>query len=104
MPKRSPRPQCWVSGPDPETHRKYRAWIQQKNQAQWRGESWYLSFEEWQLKWQEHWHQRGRRRSDYCMVRTDPEGDWSWPNVEVIERSEHCQRHRDRQMQNRETI
>lgn len=94
---RGPRPQCWISGPDPLLHQQYRAFIQQRNQAQWRSEFWQLEFEDWLRLWQPHWHQRGRRQCDYCMVRKDPEDSWTLDNVEVIERSEHCQRHRARQ-------
>ena len=31
--RRGPRPNMWVAGPDPETHKKYLAWLQQKNQV-----------------------------------------------------------------------
>lgn len=102
MPKRGsppgPRPQCWVSGPDPVTHQQYRAFIQQRNQAQWRGEPWQLTFEQWQDLWFPHWRQRGRGRWDYCMVRRDPSLPWDTANTEVVSRQEHCQRHRARQV------
>ena len=87
---RGPRPQVWVTGPDPIEHKKYRHWIQQKNQAQWRDETWELSFEEWKELWGELWHQRGRERSCYCMTRIDRELPWSLKNTQVITRESHA--------------
>lgn len=88
---RGPRPQVWVSGPDPEEHRRYRTWIQQRNQAQWRGEEWTISFEAWKQLWDlsGQWHNRGRARECYCMTRIDHLGAWSVDNVEIITREQH---------------
>lgn len=88
---RGPRPQAWVSGPDPEEHKKYRTFIQQRNQAQWRGEGWTITFEQWKQIWDEsgQWHNRGRERSCYCMTRQDHLEPWSEHNVEVVTREAH---------------
>ena len=85
-----PRPNMWVAGPDPETHQKYQAWLQQKNQAQWRGETWALPFEEWQVLWGTNWQHRGRERGCYCMTRRDHTAAWNLVNAQVITREEHA--------------
>ena len=87
---RGPRPQMWVSGPDPEVHKRYRVWIQQRNQALWRDEGWHIDFDVWCGLWAQHWHQRGRQRGDYCMTRVDWSLPWTVENVQVITRSEHA--------------
>ncbi len=88
---RGPRPDKWVTGPDPVEHRKYRTFIQQKNQAQWRGEGWSISFDEWKLLWDisGQWENRGRARSCYCMTRRDHLMPWSIDNVVIITREQH---------------
>ena len=87
---RGPRPQVWVTGPDPVLHKKYLTWLQQRNQAQWREEGWSIDFATWCELWREHWPQRGRRRGDYCMTRRDWSLPWTLDNVQVVTRSEHA--------------
>mgnify|MGYP003705165135 CR=1 FL=1 len=84
-----PRPHVWVTGPDPVEHKKYRAFIQQKNQAQFREEGWTITFDEWKDLWGELWHQRGRGRGDYCMTRINPKKSWNKENVIVVQRGIH---------------
>jgi hypothetical protein len=88
---RGPRPHRWVTGPDPVEHKKYRVWIQQKNQAQWREEGWTISFEQWKQIWDQsgQWDNRGRERSCYCMTRRDSTLPWSVDNVHIITREQH---------------
>lgn len=92
-----PRPHMWRVGDDPELHKRYLIWLQQKNQAQWRGETWELSFESWLDKWKDHWHLRGRKITDYCMTRHDVEGPWDDVNSIIMTRREHHSRHMARQ-------
>jgi hypothetical protein len=92
-------PERWVSGPDELEHRQYYVFVQQRNQAQWRGEQWLLEFPQWQQLWSEHWHQRGRCRDDYCMTRQDPDLAWDIDNTIVVTRLDHCKIHRQRQVQ-----
>lgn len=91
------RPHVWVSGPDPIIHKKYLTWLQQRNQARFRGEEWDLSFEKWSEMWEEHWFNRGRASENYCMTREDPDGPWDETNTIVITRLEQLRRHRERQ-------
>jgi len=89
---RGVRPQTWVTGPDPVEHKKYRVFVQQKNQAQWRDEGWTISFEDWKRLWREsgQWENRGRERGCYCMTRLDWSTSWTLDNVVIITREEHA--------------
>lgn len=87
-----PRPGAWKTGPDPELHRKYRAFIQQKNQAQFRGEDWQLSFEDWLSIWGTDFDRRGRGSQDLCLTRWDLEDSWTVSNCFLMERGEHMKR------------
>jgi len=84
-------PHLWVSGPDPEQHRQYLIWLQQRNQAQFRGEPWQLPFELWQELWRDRWAERGRRRDQYCMSRRNWLEGWTPDNIQIITRAEHSQ-------------
>jgi hypothetical protein len=95
------RPNAWKVGPDPVKYAKYRVWIQQKNQAQFRDEGWDLDLDTWIYLWGELWHNRGRAKDDYCMTRLDFNKPWTADNVEVITRQEHLTRHRAKQIESR---
>jgi hypothetical protein len=84
------RPQVWCTGPDPVLHEKYRVWLQQKNQAQWRDEGWSIGFTDWCDLWAERWDQRGRERGCYCMTRVDWSLPWTLDNVKITTREEHA--------------
>jgi hypothetical protein len=84
------KPHTWKSGPDPVEHKKYRVWIQQRNQAQYREEAWRLSFEQWKELWSDLWDLRGRERGTYCMSRRDWSLPWDVDNTQVITREEHA--------------
>jgi hypothetical protein len=84
------QPQLWKSGPDPVRHAQYRAWIQQKNQAQWRVEGWAFEFEDWVLMWGQRWNSRGKRREHYCMTRIDTNQPWTPKNCHVVTRQQHA--------------
>jgi hypothetical protein len=82
----------WVTGTDPEEHHRYRVFVQQRNQAQWREEGWSITFEVWKDLWAKSgvWLNRGRERGDYCMTRIDWSLPWSLDNVQIITRQEHA--------------
>jgi len=82
------RPDQWITGPDPDTHEKYRAWVQQRNQAVWRGETWQITFEEFQQIWAGRWHRRGRGTEDLAMTRTDWTAAWTPQTVELRTRKQ----------------
>jgi hypothetical protein len=85
------RPHLWATGPDPVLHNKHRIWIQQRNQAQWRGETWDLSFDAWLKIWDQsgHWLNRGREKGTYCMTRLVWTEPWSEANVHIVTREQH---------------
>ena len=87
---RGARPQVWVTGPDPVLHEKYRVWLQQRNQAQWRDEGWHIGFTDWCGLWAERWESRGRTRGSYCMTRIDWSLAWTLDNVKITTREEHA--------------
>lgn len=80
-------PHVWKSGPDPLRHEQYQKWLQQRNQAQWRGEEWELTFEQWLAAWGDNYHLRGRETGQYSMTRINRTLGWSHDNVMLIERT-----------------
>lgn len=98
MPKPGPRPHVWIIK-DTLERKQYYCFLQQRAQAQFRNETFDLSFEDFKSLWQQHWHQRGRHSQDYCLTRIDPEGAWSTDNAHCIPRVEHLRLHRQRQAQ-----
>jgi hypothetical protein len=91
MSKKGPRPHTWRYR-DPVVHLQHIAWMRMKAQADFRGEPWDLSFDEFISFWQTYWPQRGKASDQYCMTRCDPDGAWSPDNVEVVTRIEQLRR------------
>lgn len=88
-----PRPNAWkVKGEIP--HKQHIAWLRAKAQAEFRGEVWTLTFDEYQQLWAEQWHNRGRKPENYCLTRYDSEQPWNTTNSVVMNRREHLQRQR----------
>ena len=79
----------WKSGPDPQRHDQFQKFGQQKNQAQWRKEPWYLTFDEFVQIWYQRWHLRGRGVNDLCLTRIDYFKPWQLDNVEILNRGNH---------------
>jgi hypothetical protein len=92
---RGPRPHVWRSGPDPEEHRKYRAFIQHRNQSIFRKEPWDVTWEQYKEIWKDHWHERGRMKDQYCLTRVNYDEPWTWDNLMVVTRREHNQHQSD---------
>lgn len=91
------RPSTWKTGPDPVRHDKYVAWMRAKAQADFRGEHWWMSFEEYEAKWGDLWHLRGRAADAKILTRIDPEGSWSPENTHIIRRGDFVRDfHRER--------
>ena len=83
------RPHVWIVGPDVYKHSMDQPWLMAKAQANYRGEDWALSFEEYYTLWKDEWPNRGRRPDDMCMTRQDAEGAWDTTNAYIITRKEH---------------
>lgn len=98
MPRSGPRPNSWkVKGEIP--HQQHIAWHRMRAQAIYRGEAWDLPFEDFQTLWRDHWHERGRDVSNYCLTRIDDQQAWSLNNCQCVLRIDHLRRHRQRQTQ-----
>jgi hypothetical protein len=63
-----------------------------KAQANFRGEAWTLSFDEYFNMWNGYWHERGRGADDLCMTRADWDKGWTKDNCSLAVRKEHLQR------------
>ena len=87
-----PRPHTWVTGPDEEHHNKYRAWQRAKAQANFRGEDWQLSFQEWVEVWGTNWHRRGRGPDSLVMMRRRWQEPWTRKNSQLVDRPTFHQR------------
>jgi hypothetical protein len=93
MSRQGPRPHTWKYQ-DPLEHLQHVAWMRMKAQADFRGEPWDFSFEDFKTVWGPHWPNRGRASEDYCLTRCDYEMPWSITNVECIRRIDHLKRNR----------
>lgn len=101
MPRAGPRPHVWkVQGEIP--HQQYIAWLKMKAQADFRGEPWQFSFEDFQQVWHGHWHLKGRARDNYCLTRINIQMPWQQGNVECIPRIDHLRRSQQRKKEMRE--
>lgn len=70
---------------DPIEHAKHWGFLRQRAQANFRGEGWEMTLEEFFEMWpDELWAQRGRKSESYCMVRVDIEKPWSYDNCVII--------------------
>lgn len=96
-PKGTLMPERWASGPDPVLHKKYRVWIQQKNQAQYRGEAWDLEFLTWVAIWGSDFDRKGKSKECLCMTRIDLDLPWHKDNVKIITRAEHFASNRNKE-------
>ena len=90
-----PRPETWITGPDEYKHSMYTPWQRMKAQAAFREEPWDLSFEDFYNAWKDCWHKRGRGPDDLCMTRIDYDGVWDKDNIEIIDRTQHCQKQKE---------
>jgi len=79
-------PWAWIY-PDPFDHERHKAWHKARAQANFRGEGWELSIEEWFEIWpMEKWILRGRGSNDLCMVRISRDRPFSVDNVKLVTR------------------
>jgi hypothetical protein len=82
-----PRPHTWCTGLDPVRHDQYRAFIQARNQARFRGEAWIMTFEEYEAMWKGQWHLRSRDSDGLSMSRHDRALPWSTANCFIATRT-----------------
>ena len=73
-------------------HRKFIAWHRARSQAQFRGEGWSITLEQWFKMWPNAlWRRRGRARNALCMTRRDITLPWTEQNCKIVTRLEHLQ-------------
>jgi len=89
--KGSIKPEDWISGPDPADHKLFVDCQRSRAQAWFRGEEWFITEQEYIKIWREgdQHLRKGRTKDSLCMVRIDPEKDWTVDNVKIIPRIEH---------------
>lgn len=81
--------------PDLLDHERHVAFLRARCQANYRGETWTMTIEEFFEMWPvEMWSCRGRGYSDLCMVRIDPQAEWSKDNCQIVTRYEQLCRGR----------
>jgi hypothetical protein len=90
------KPEEWCTGPDPVRHEKYYAWKKHQSQAAYRGEEYYLTWEDWEALWpDEVWAQRGKSADSVCLARIDFTDAWRLDNVEIIPRIQQLRRQKE---------
>lgn len=76
-------------------HQKHWAFLRQRAQANYRGEGWEITIEEYFDFWtDEQWQMRGRGQQDLCMVRKDVEKPWSIDNCAIVFRYQQLVRYK----------
>ncbi len=73
-------------------------WSRMKAQANYRGEVWDITWEEYQNLWEGRWHLRGVHKGSLGMSRRDWQGPWTLDNVEICLREQHWHRQRQAQL------
>jgi hypothetical protein len=86
-------PNTWITGPDPYRRNKYYAYLKHRSQARYRGESYSLTWPEWETLWRDDlWDQRGKGSESLCLAQCDVTKGWHVNNVEIIPRREQVSR------------
>ena len=81
-----PRPQRWITGPDPVVKALRRRWLLAKNQARFWSQEWRLDWDTYRDLLLDHADQLGRSGDSLNLVRINTEQGWTLHNVEVRER------------------
>ena len=87
-----PRPQRWITGPDPVVKALRRRWLLAKNQARFWSQEWALDWDTYRDLLLDHADQLGRSGDSLNLVRRDTDLGWTLHNVQVRERQEAMQR------------
>jgi hypothetical protein len=95
--KPGPRPHLWkVQGEVP--HQQYIAFLRMRAQANFRRETFELTFEQFQDLWRGLWDRRGRGSDDFCLTREDQTQKWCSNNTVCIRRTDHLRKQRQLQV------
>jgi len=94
--RRGPRPDQWVTGPDPHRHRQHRAYLLLRVRCRHRKEEFLLTSDEFAGLWsREQWAKRGLQSHQLVLGRKDPRRPWQLDNVEVRTCLANQQHYRD---------
>jgi hypothetical protein len=77
---------------DPKEHEMHIPFLRSRAQANFRGEPWTLTIQQFFDLWRDHWHLRGRKPDDVCMTRRDYNGIWDEENSIIVTRREQLKR------------
>ena len=77
---------------DPKEHDMHLPFLRARAQANYRGETWHLTIEQFFDLWRDQWNQRGRKPDDLCMTRRDYNGIWDQENTIIVTRREQLRR------------
>lgn len=75
-----------------ERYPMYEPWLRMRAQANFRGEQFDLTFDQFAEIWGDKWSKRGRASDALAMTREDPEGPWDYKNTVIVTRREQLQR------------
>jgi hypothetical protein len=79
--------QVWITGTDPYRREKYYAFLQHRNQANFRKEEYELTFDDWEVLWSDSdLAKRGRSSTSLSLFRIDRKEAWSITNVDILQR------------------
>jgi hypothetical protein len=69
-------------------HIRHKAYSKAKSQADYRGEPWLLTIQDWFDLWSdpEVWYRRGRKSDSVCMTRLNQTGPWDVVNTIIVTR------------------
>jgi hypothetical protein len=87
--KRRRDPNTYIAGADPVRRSKYYAWLKHRAQANYRGESYSLTFEQWEDLWEDElWTHRGKSSESLCLAQIDCSRGWHVDNLTIMPRGE----------------
>lgn len=87
-----PRPDRWITGPDPVVHRLRRRFILARNQARFWRQKWMLSWDQYRDILLDHAENLGNSAEALNLCRVDKKEAWSIGNVNIMTRSAAGQR------------
>ncbi len=92
-------PDSWLCGPDPVDHKLYYDCQRARAQANFRGEGWMITEEEYIRLWRENdrYKLKGRSTGSLCLTRIDIEKPWTMDNVEILQRVKHFRKRSQQQ-------
>jgi len=89
---KGPRPHLWKWGPSQARKDLNMAFLRARAQAKFRSETWRMTFEDFEQRWEGRYPDTGVKASSPVMVRSDPRGAWSLSNTMIMSRDQNQRR------------